>query len=308
MKNLFETTRTENLEPTINVGCDPVAFGREFKKLVKSVLPFVKLSIVKRYYDRLSIDIVSTPFPILSVEFEAVVKFIETLAEINLSKNGLFKYHCVEIDYDYSTINGYPVEEISSEFKKNLKEFEDAEEIRLDAEYQERSRIREIEHQEFLKQKALDDVSIANIEKNVKVFECIDITDPKCPGVELVENVKFASLNKNQTLSKYIEQVEDGEFETNTICIDRIVDFENSEDFEFFKKHLLTDFSFLDGQGGCYTEDPRVNSMEDWSRLPKEIRNTIKWITSVVLIKFKGTVQFVVDPQGYSYARYVGIF
>jgi hypothetical protein len=69
----------------------------------------------------------------------------------------------------------------------------------------------------------------------------------------------------------------------------------------------LNDFDFFAGTGGSYTDDNRINSMTDYYNMDNEEQNTVAWNLYGVAIYFNNKLQFVVDCQGYSYARYVGL-
>ena len=70
---------------------------------------------------------------------------------------------------------------------------------------------------------------------------------------------------------------------------------------------LLHDFDFIDGTGGSYTDDLRINSMTDYYNMSSEEQKTIEWLLKGVAIYVNNELMFVVDAQGYCYARYVGL-
>ena len=70
---------------------------------------------------------------------------------------------------------------------------------------------------------------------------------------------------------------------------------------------LLHDFDFIDGTGGSYTDDLRINSMTDYYNMSSEEQKTIEWLLKGVAVYVNNELMFVVDAQGYCYARYVGL-
>ena len=68
----------------------------------------------------------------------------------------------------------------------------------------------------------------------------------------------------------------------------------------------MSDYSFLDGMGGTYTDDKRIQSMADYERMSEAERQTVEWCNNKCVAIFSGDeLKLVIDPQGYSYARYV---
>lgn len=76
--------------------------------------------------------------------------------------------------------------------------------------------------------------------------------------------------------------------------------------YEMFSTQLMDDFTFLEGTGGSRTEDYRINSMEDYYKMIKEEKDTVEWYSyNCVAVYCENELMFVIDAQGYSYARYV---
>ena len=70
---------------------------------------------------------------------------------------------------------------------------------------------------------------------------------------------------------------------------------------------LLHDFNFIDRTGGSYTEDLRINSMTDYYNMTEEERKSVQWILRGIAIYYNNELMFVIDAQGFCYARYVGL-
>lgn len=91
------------------------------------------------------------------------------------------------------------------------------------------------------------------------------------------------------------------------VKIQREIHFTDKEILSYFENLLLHDFDFLEGTGGSQTDDNTFNTMEDYYNMSKEEQEKIKWYLKGVAVYLNGKLQFVIDTQGYSYARYVGL-
>jgi len=117
-------------------------------------------------------------------------------------------------------------------------------------------------------------------------------------------NAKFPSLNKNNTWEEYEFQMIKTEPEAALVTEIIVL---TDESFEEFKDSLLEDYHFLQGKGGIDSDaDLReVNNFYEYS--PDEQKAWIKesYRLCVLIQNTKGE-NILVDPQGYSYARYCG--
>jgi len=117
-------------------------------------------------------------------------------------------------------------------------------------------------------------------------------------------SAKFPSLNKNNTWEEYEFQMIKTEPEAALVTEIIVL---TDESFEEFKDSLLEDYHFLQGKGGIDSDaDLReVNNFYEYS--PDEQKAWIKesYRLCVLIQNTKGE-NILVDPQGYSYARYCG--
>ena len=126
---------------------------------------------------------------------------------------------------------------------------------------------------------------------------------------DLAEYRKIASLEEGE---KWLEEyVKDGEQLPRVDAIpSRRVDFNGYSDndrkiFADFCRLFMFDFSFLKGKGGQATADERVNE-ENYDKLTSEQREGVKWYAhDCVAVYNNGVLQFIIDPEGFSYARYI---
>ena len=100
---------------------------------------------------------------------------------------------------------------------------------------------------------------------------------------------------------------EDGTRKTEKAIIKRELHFSSEEIYSNFCNLLLYDFDFLAGCGGTGTLDKRVND-DNVGILNKNQRNSVDWILwDCVAVYLGEDLKLVIDPEGYSYARYTNI-
>ncbi|HBY20379.1 MAG TPA: hypothetical protein DEG71_05120, partial [Clostridiales bacterium] len=97
------------------------------------------------------------------------------------------------------------------------------------------------------------------------------------------------------------------DFYLKDIKITKEIHFQNEESLNYFSNLLLNDFDFLEGTGGSFTDDARFTSITDYHNMTEEERESIIFNLYGVAIYYNNNLQFVVDAQGHSYARYVGL-
>jgi len=117
-------------------------------------------------------------------------------------------------------------------------------------------------------------------------------------------NAKFPSLNKNNSWEDYESQMI--KTDISAALVTEIIVL-TDEHFEEFKDSLLEDYHFLQGKGGFDSDaDLReVNSFYEYSPEEREAWAKEAYRLSVLIQNTKGE-NILVDPQGYSYARYCG--
>lgn len=146
-------------------------------------------------------------------------------------------------------------------------------------------------------------------------------------------NAWWASLNKQDKLYDYIADYElrdesrvtyfgpynqwKDEWERGrwqrALCVKQIdFDAKSHNYYAALCNSLMSDFDVFAGMGGSDNDDPRLAKYESWNQVPRalieELYTNGSWYNvNCILITYNGIPQFVVDPQGYNYARYVGI-
>lgn len=104
---------------------------------------------------------------------------------------------------------------------------------------------------------------------------------------------KFANLNKNNSVQDYRDEVASGDYRTDTVIIQKVVRY-SEEKYDEFVNNLLEDNSDIAGLGGTWYDD----------EVPREQREYLT-IGTAIIAPNRETI--IIDPQGYGYARYVGL-
>jgi len=308
--SLWDLTRWEDIEVNNNLSTKEIA--KEIRQHIKKRFPFCKFS-VRSDYSSISFYIVESPFKKDSIYLEAIKEYCTNLiksyqyctnydpyGDYGSSYNFYGAY--ANIAYDYKqTEQTEQIKEMIKEYDVKLAEFEKAEEVRKEREYQEREIQRQIENEQYQKRQEEENKQKEFIYNNVEIVTL----DEK--QQYLVISSEFANLNKNNTLDEYKKEVEKGDYSLQNVKITKEIHFKNTKALEYFSNMLLHDFDFLKGTGGSYTDDPRINSMTDYYNMSKEEQQTVIWNLYGVAIYFNNELQFVIDAQGCSYSRYVGL-
>ena len=122
-----------------------------------------------------------------------------------------------------------------------------------------------------------------------------------------IKSVKFANLNKRNTIKEYEKEIIKGDYLFQDVKITRELYFNNIEELESFNNSLMFDFDFINGTGGSCTDDERINDIKDFWNMSDEERDTVEWYLKGIAVYFNNELQYIIDAQGYSYARYVGL-
>lgn len=312
--NLWDSTQWTEIEISQNVkdqDCKEIA--KELRTHIRKRFPQCKFSVRVPYYGRISFEIKSSPFEKGSVYLDAIKGYCINL--LNAYKHtysesdpytdyaGVYNFTgWAEIAWDYEQTDA--TEEIKKDmliFDSKMAEFEKAEEERKEQEYQAYLKEQEIRNAEYKKKREEEKKQTEHIYNSIEVKELDEKEQYFIVGSE------FADLNKNNTIDEYREEIEKGKYSIENVKVTKEIHFENMEALENFSNMLLNDFDFLSNTGGSYTDDVRINSMTDFYNMDDEEKQTVKWNLYGVAVYYNNQLQFVVDAQGYNYARYVGL-
>jgi len=283
------------------------------RKHARTRFPMVKFSVTNPHYSSISFYIVSSPFEKESIYLKAIEEYCTNLLKAynyctcydpygDYGSSSNFYGAYARIDYQYiQTEQTEEIKAMIADFDIKQTEYNKQEEIRKEHEHQEALKQLEIEREESTKYQieSARQVEIINNSIEVKPLEETE--------QYFVVGSQFAHLNKNQTLEQYQEEVEKGEFYLQNVKITKELYFTTQEALTYFSGHLLTDFDFLEQTGGSYTDDPRIQTMTDYNNMTEEERDTVIFNLYGVAVYYNNELQFIVDAQGFSYARYVGL-
>jgi hypothetical protein len=302
--------------------------AQEIRKHLKTQFPEVKFSVTSDY-NSINVYIKSSPYEFKFIndftmspqeirhqyeekypEIKAIERYInQYVKSYNYNDSDSMTdyfdvgfYETVGIESDY--IQTEQTETIKTDiinFRESKIAQEKAEEEKQESEY----RQREIEQKEAEKQRK---IRAAEEQKEIEfIYQNVGVFDLKEDEQSYITNCKFAHLNKNATLQEYYDEVKTGEYNTNTVKITRRIIFSSEKALNYFNNLLLNDFDFLTNSGGSYTDDPRINSMTDYSHMTQEEKESVVWNLSGIAVYYDSKLQYVIDTQGYNYARYIGL-
>lgn len=307
--DLFELTTFTEVEREKNYNTKEIA--KEIRSALKARFKFVKFSVTSK--DRIRVEIKSAPFEKDSIYLKAITEYVDKLVESynfctcydpygDYGSSYNFYYFGCKVDYDYIQI------EATSEIIEAMKQFD----IKL-AEAEELKRVEEErEYQEYLIKMEQEKKEAEERQKQVKtdkeyINNNIEVVDLEEGNQYYVKNAYFANLNKNNTLDQYKEEVAKGDYYLNTLKVTREIYFKDLKSYNLYINMLLHDFDFIDGTGGSYTDDLRINSMTDYYNMSSEEQKTVEWLLQGIAVYINNELMFVIDAQGYCYARYVGL-
>lgn len=313
--DLFELTNIKNIVKNQNVGkYDTKEIAKEVRTQLKKIFPFVKFSItISRFSGGSEIyaTVKNSIFEKDSIYLESVIKYADALVNVyNYCDsdpyadyyNTNFYFFGAKIDYDYEVVenNKFNLEKITTLFDEKKAIADKEEEERKEKEYQAYLKEQEKKEAEYKKDEEERKIKETEIINNVKVVELAE------ENQYMITNVVLPSLNKNNTIEEVKEEINNKMYYQD--CkVTRELHFNNETAFNDFSNMLLNDFDFLKNAGGSYTDDIRINSMEDYRQMSEQERKTVKFNLYVIAVYLNNELMFIIDPQGYSYARYVGI-
>jgi len=308
---LWNLTRWTELE--VNSKQSNKEIAAEVRKHVRNRFPMVKFSVTNPHHSSISFYIVSSPYEKESIYLEAIKEYCTNLLKAykyctchdpygDYGSSYNFYGGNAEIDYQY--IQTEQTEAITADiedFNTKLAEFEQSEEVRKEEKHQNWLKLQE-EQKESDRKCQIESARQIEIINNSVEVKPLEETEQY-----FVVNSQFAKCNKNQRMSQYVEEVTAGEFYLENVKIQKEIHFTNEEALNYFHNHFLTNFDFLEQTGGSYTDDPRIQMMMDYEQMTKEERETVVFNLYGVAVYYNEELQFVIDAQGYSYARYVGL-
>ena len=307
--NLYELTQYVREDKELIYDIKEIA--KIIRSHVKKRFPFVKFSITTKGYNSINCDIVSSPFEENSKYLKAIQDYCKLFVDS-------YNYNNSDSMTDYFDVNFYggyfqtswkyeqieasqEIIEAMKEYDEKLKEFEE-----------EKRREEERAYQEYLVKREQEKKETEEYQNRVKenkeyIINNVEVIEIEEKNQYYIKNAQFAKLNKNNTLAQYQEEVKGGEYYNDDLKVTRELHFKDLKSYDLFSNMLLHDFDFIDGTGGSYTDDLRINSMTDYYNMTQEEKNSVKWLLSGIAVYLDNELMFVIDAQGYCYSRYVGL-
>ncbi len=138
-----------------------------------------------------------------------------------------------------------------------------------------------------------------NIENSVLVLDLNEAEQIYITGLA-------GGIGKECNLSELDKRIAEVYTERQDALISRKITFTNYRAFSDFSKMFLTDFDFIDGCGGTGSQDIRLEEIDALYKLNKKQLDSIKfYLTKCIAVYYDKKIQYVIDAQGYQYARYV---
>lgn len=312
--NLWDATQWHKFE--VNQEQEVKEMAKEIRKHVRQRFPQCKFSVTtggSYLHSTINITIKSSPYEKGSVYLTAIYDYCNSLlnnyrhcyspADPYTDYAGSYNFYGhVSLDWEYKeTEQTEEIKEDMTLFDSKLEEFKEAEKTRKEKELQEYLKEQEIKNAEYKRQQQEEKKQIENIYSSIVVKQLNEEQQ------YFVIDSQFANLNKNSTLDQYKDEVTKGDFTLENVKITKEVHFNTEEALNNFSNMLLNEFDFLSETGGSFTEDNRINSMIDYYNMDDLEKRTVQWNLYGVGVYYNGKLQFIVDAQGYSYARYVGL-
>lgn len=305
--DLFEMTRTDGIENNYEKyrihDCKEIA--AIIRKHIRERFKMCRWSVTSDY-NSIRVEMKSSPFAKDSDEVAAIVHYVYKFAQsynydnsdsmsdyFDVNFYGVYESQIVDYDYQQTEMT-VEMMNVSELFRERKAAFEVAERERQEREYQEMQKKRAAEQKEAERLRAEWKVQHELIEAAAVVTD----------ADYFVMNAVTSTINKMNT----VESIEEYEKKERDNCkVTREVRLPENL-YRLFENHLLSDYSFLAGMGGTATDDLRVQSMMDYEMMDKEERATVEWYcTNCVAVYCDDVLKLVINPEGFSYARYTYI-
>lgn len=316
-----------------NWGYDRAA-ATYFREHLKKQFPEVKFSITSGgagWLNECNIRIIASPYARVLVkgnpdatnwrdmgdhytngeQLEAIYQYCEKLFNAADADDGdiYADYGAHHVLYGGVTVSGeYKQTEATDEqnsdaadFSRRAAEQKEKDEAARRAEWEEREKQRKIDAENAEKEAAARKMKIDAIEKHVEIVELAE------DAAIMIDGLKTGS-GKESNIAEVRESIEEREeAKTEQARITRKVIFTDAAVLNDFCGLFLCDFSFLAGMGGMATSDERVTD-DNFFKLNREQRESVEfYLDNCVAVYLGDALQFVIDPEGYNYARYVCI-
>ena len=153
--------------------------------------------------------------------------------------------------------------------------------------------------EEAKKRKAWEEEARARIADNIEV---VDLDEAE----KMYITDLHSGCGKECDIDEVRESIAEREASAEDAEITRKIIFTDRAALDDFSNMFLYDFDFLESKGGSGTVDARLpEDIEPW-KLNTAQRESVKfYICDAVAVYFNNELQFVIDPEGHTYARYI---
>lgn len=279
------------------------------RKHIKPRFPMCKFS-VKSDYNSIDIDLLASPFEKGSDELNAIVHYVYIFAQsynydnsdsmtdyFDVNFYGVYENSIVSYRYEQTTADEN-IKAMVDVFQKRKAEFEQAEAIREEREYQARVKQMEIDRQLAAERDKQIEADKKSIEEGAVIVDYED-------APYYILDLQSPHLNKFCTIDEALAEIKKNEFQIEPCQIVREI-YLTEELYNKFKNMLMCSFSFLAGMGGTGTLDNRIMEMTDYHQMDEAERKTVEFYAcECVAIYCDDKLMLVCNPEGYDYSRYV---
>ena len=312
--DLFALTRTDNIENNYAKYYirDTKELAAIFRKHLRERFPMCKWSVRKVDYNSVSITLKSSPYAIDSDEVMAITEYAYRFADsYNYDNSDImtdyFDVNFYGVNSRYSIIDKWDYEQteptiaeanISAEFAEKLMAYNKMKEEEERRAFEEEEKRREEEAKKAEEYRIKREANHKIIEGNAEVNE----------AEYFVLDCLSVGGSKNDSVEEYFTKYDGIPYEEKRVKCSVAREVHFSEDvYNMFTEQLLDYFTFIEGDmGGTATDDLRINSFQDYERMSDEEKTTVEFYYNKCIAVFCGDkLKLVIDPQGYSYARYV---
>lgn len=280
----------------------------EVKKHIAARFPECKFSVSSAGYNSIRIEIKSGEFAKDSEELAAIRKYAEKyLDSYNYDDSDIMTdyfntnfYGSVSVNYDYQQTETENTEKTCEAFQKSKEEAAATAREQEEKELAEQIERRKKEEKEYKRIETENRAKVAKIEAAAVVIEY---------APETVREVYAHEVRKASTIEKAKKMIAEYSDEAPQLCrVSRAVILP-ADLVDAFSSLLMYDYGFLSGQGGHGTDDARVNADLDFQYMSEMDRDSVEWfnICTAIIESETGKIKFLVNPEGYNYARYVYI-
>lgn len=192
-----------------------------------------------------------------------------------------------------------PRESMTEEEKADYKAEQEEEERQREEALKKYKEEEERRQREWEERRKKEEAARENIENSILILDLKESEQLYITGLK-------GGIGKECNIDEVDKCILEFNREDQDAKITRKIAFTNERAFSDFSKMFLYDFDFIAGTGGTGTEDVRLSDDIEFYKLTKKQLESIKfYLTNCIAVYYKNEIQYVIDAQGYQYARYV---